>query len=170
MADVRVQVPAPAISDTANQAKLICGGLTVTLPWWPDEISWASLAQSWSEQQRPGRAPLLLKDAQTMPEISLGFMLSNRDTNFVGDGGSILQTMKDLDSMAKSDLPVQLMLAARDAGRFRITDLSITELDHNSTGEPLTAEVSMTIKRSTSVAAPIGPVPPRKKKKPRKGR
>lgn len=168
MADVRVQVPAPAVSDAANQAKFICGGLTVALPWWPDEIAWASLAQSWSEQQRPGRAPLLLKDAQTMPEISLGFILANRDTIFVGDGGSVLPIMQNLDSMAKSDIPVQLMLATRDAGRFRITDLSVTELEHDANGQPVRAEVSMTIKRSSDAAAPIGPVSARKKKKGRR--
>lgn len=168
MADVRVQVPAPAVSDVANRAKMICGAITVQLPWWPDEIAWASLAQSWSEQQRPGRAPLLLMDAQTMPEISLGFILANRDTTFLGDGGSVLGIMQDLGRMTRSETPVQLMLATRDAGRFRITDLSITELEHGTNGEPVRAEVSMTIKRSSDAAAPIGPVPARKR--PKKGR
>lgn len=164
MADVRIQVAAPVAADPVNQARLICAGLTAVLPWWPEEITWSQLAQTWSEQQRPGRAPLLLKEAQTLPEISIGFVAANKDTTFVGDGGSVLPLMKTLDQMAKSQTPVQLMLAARDAGRFRITDYSVTELDHDSAGNPIKAEISLLIKRAQDASAPIGPVPARKKK------
>lgn len=164
MADVRIQVAAPATPDPANQARLICGGLTATLPWWPEEIAWSQLAQTWAEQQRPGRAPLLLKEGQTLPEISIGFMVANRDSTFVGDGGTVLPLMQAIDKMAKSQTPVQLMLAARDAGRFRITDYSMTELDHDSSGNPIKAEIALVIKRAQDASAPIGPVPARKRK------
>lgn len=164
MADVRIQVAAPVAADPANQARLICGGLTAILPWWPEEIAWSQLAQVWTEQQRPGRAPLLLKEAQTLPEISIGFIAANRDTLFLGDGGSILPLMKTLDAMAKSETPVQLMLATRDAGRFRVADYSVTELDHDTSGNPTKAEISLVIKRAQDASAPMGPIPARKKK------
>lgn len=165
MADVRLQVAAPPAAKATNRARLICGAINVSLPWWPDEISWSALANSWTELQRPGTWPLLVNDAQGLPEISLGFIASNRDTSYIGDGGSILPMLQDIDQMAKSEKPVQLMLATRDAGRFRIIDYAITELEHNSDGQPVRAEVSLVIKRAQDAAAPIGPVKASKRKK-----
>lgn len=165
MANVRVAVVAPVRTTPSRQAVLICGSLRVVLPWWPEDISWSSAAPTWSEQQRPGRAPLLLKEAEQLPEIAIGFILANRATTYANDGGSVLPMMETLGQMAKSDTPVQLMLAARESGRYRITDLSVTELEHDTAGQPTKAEVSMTIKRAQDAAAPIGPVSSKKKKK-----
>lgn len=166
MADVRVQVAAPSTPDPTNQARLICGATTVILPWWPDEIAWNTMAYSWTEQPRPGRAPLLLQDAKTLPEISLGFVLAYKPTTFVADARSIQPVINDLRTIATSETPAQLMLAARDTGRWRITDFAVTELDHAAEGSPIRAEISMTLKRAQDASAPIGPVPARKKKKP----
>lgn len=168
MADVRIQVAAPSTPDPANQARLICGSTTVVLPWWPDEVSWNAMAYSWSEQARPGRAPLLLQEAKTLPEISLGFILAYKPTTYVGDADSVQPVINDLREIATSDTPAQLMLAARDTGRWRVTDFAVTELDHAAEGSPLRAEVSMTLKRAQDASAPIGPVPPRKSKPGRK--
>lgn len=165
MADVRIQVGATPTIDATNQARLICGAITVTLPWWPDEIAWNTMAYSWTEQPRPGRAPLLLQEARTLPEISIGFVLAFKPTNFVFDAPSIQPTINDLRAIATSETPTQLMLAARDTGRWRITDFAITELDHAPEGSPIRADVSMTLKRAQDAAAPIGPVPARKKKR-----
>lgn len=166
MADVRIQVAAPSTPDPANQARLICGATTVILPWWPDEIAWNTMAYSWTEQPRPGRAPLLLQDAKTLPEISLGFVLAYKPTTFVADARSIQPVINDLRTIATSETPAQLMLAARDTGRWRVTDFAVTELDHATEGSPIRAEISMTLKRAQDASAPIGPVPARKKKKP----
>lgn len=165
MANVRVQVLAPATSTPTGKAILVAAPVRVVLPWWPEDITWGSLAQTWSEQQRPGRAPLLLKEGQTNPEINLGFVASNKDTMTVGDGGSVQQLLANLQLMALRDVPVQLLLSARDTGRWRVTDLSVTELDHAVNGEPTKADVSMVLKFAQDAAAPIGPVPARKKKR-----
>jgi phage protein U len=164
MADVRVQVAAPATADSSNQARMICGSTTVVLPWWPDEIAWSSLADEWTDIQRPGRHPLVVREGETLQEITLGFTMAKKATTFVGDGGSVLPDLQALNTMSRGDIPVQLMLAARDTGRWRITDFSFTELDHASDGQITKAEVSMTIRRASDASAPVGPVPARKRK------
>lgn len=164
MADVRLQVAAPLAVQATNRARLICGSLSVSLRWWPDEISWSALANSWTELQRPGNWPLLVNDARALPEISIGFIASNKDTSYIGDGGSILPMLDSIDEMTNSSKPVQLMLGTRDAGRFRIIDFNFTELDHNTDGQPVRAEISLVIKQAQDAAAPIGPVKASKRK------
>lgn len=158
MADVRVAVPAPVAADPARQARLICAGDTVILPWWPDEVAWNQMAYTWNEQTRPGRAPLLLLESQTLPEIQLGFVLAYRPTNFVSDAQNIQPTLNTLRKMATSKKPAQLVLASRETGRWRVTDFSYTELDWAPDGSPIRAEVSLTLKRAQDAAAPVGPV------------
>jgi phage protein U len=153
MADVRVSVPAPVGPAPDRQARLICGVVSATLPWWPDEISWNALAQEWSEQKRPGRAPMLVKEAQTLPELAIGFIASDRPS---GTADTLLTALR---SMAASATPVQLMLASRELGRWRVTDLAYTELEHAVSGVPIRAEVSLTLKRAMDASAPIGPLP-----------
>jgi hypothetical protein len=168
VANLRVSVPVSVAPVSRSQAKLICGGLTATLPWWPDEIAWSEIAESWTEQTRPGRAPLLLKETSTLPEVSVGFIASTRDQTMQGDGGSIQPMLDTLSEMASSDTPVQLLLGSNDQGRFRIIDLSYTELDHAPNGEPSKVEVSLVLKTAQDASAPIGPIPSRKKKKKKK--
>lgn len=158
MADVRVAVAAPARPDPARQARLIGSGITVILPWWPDEVAWSQMAYAWGEQNRPGRAPLLLLENQTLPEVQVGFILAYRSTLFVEDAPSIQPTLNDLRAIAISGEPAQLMLAARDTGRWRVTDFSYTELEWAAEGSPIRAEVSLTLKRAQDAAAPVGPV------------
>lgn len=158
MADVRVAVAAPARPDPTRQARLIGAGITVILPWWPDEVAWNQMAYAWGEQNRPGRAPLLLLENQTLPEVQVGFILAYRSTRFVEDAASIQPTLNDLRNIAISKEPAQLMLAARDTGRWRVTDFSYTELEWAAEGSPIRAEVSLTLKRAQDAAAPVGPV------------
>lgn len=165
MADVRLAVPAPVAASPDRQARLVCGAITAVLPWWPDEIAWSAFAQSWSEQNRPGRLPLLVKEAWTLPEVAIGFIASDRPS------GSTASLLGSLQQIAASDTPVQLMLASRELGRWRMTDLSYTELEHAVSGEPTRAEVSLTLKRAMDASAPIGPLPqPTKGKGKGKGR
>ena len=158
MADVRVSLDAPVVADPQRQARLICAGITVILPWWPDEVAWNQMAYAWGEQNRPGRAPLLLLEAQTLPEVQIGFILAYRSNRFVEDAASIQPTLDALRKTAVSGQPAQLMLAARDTGRWRVTDFSYTELEWAAEGSPLRAEVSLTLKRAQDAAAPVGPV------------
>ena len=162
MADLRVTLPAPVQQDPTRQARLIGASATVVLPWWPNDIEFAALSYVWTEQPRPGRAPLLLLDSRTLPEVQIGFMLAARPTAYVDDAASIAPIVTQLRTLETDLAPVQLMLASRDLGRWRILDLSITELDHGRDGSPLRADVSMTLKIAQDASAPIGPVAARK--------
>ena len=165
MADVRVTIPARTLANPAGQASLVCGSLSIVLPWWPTEIGWSQLAYSWSEQARPGRAPLLLQEAQTLPEITLGFILASKPATYLSQSAGIQGELDTLRAISTSDTPAQLMLAARDTGRWRVIDLSYTEIDHAAEGSPIRAEVSVTLKRAKDAAAPIGPIKPKGKGK-----
>lgn len=148
----------------AGEAVLICGADIVTLPWWPTSLEWTALTGSWTEQPRPGRAPLLLKEANQLPELNVGCILATKSTTYVGDGGTVQPTISALRRIAASDTPAQLMLATRDTGRWRVIDLQYSELDHDAAGNVTKAELSMTLKRAQDAAAAIGPIPPKKKK------
>lgn len=150
----------------ADRAVLINGADTVVLPWWPDTIEWQSLASQWREQNRPGRVPLLLKESSQLPEITIGCILASRSVTFVGDGGTVDSTLSTLLKMESAKTPTQLMLGSRDTGRWRITELQYTELDHDREGGITKAELTLTLKRAQDVVAAIGPIPPRKKSTP----
>lgn len=149
----------------AGEAVLICGADTVTLPWWPSTIEWTALSGTWMEQQRPGRAPLLLKEASQLPELHIGCTIASKSTTFVGDGGTVQPTISALRRITASATPAQLMLATRDTGRWRVTEFGYTELDHDTVGNVTKVEVSITLKRAQDAAAAIGPIPPKKKAK-----
>ena len=168
MADLRLTLAAPTVPDPARQARLIGNGTTVVLPWWPDEITHAQLADAWVEQPRPGRDPLLLRESTTLAELNIGFILANRSRVFVDDAADIDATLTALRTIASGISPVQLMLASRDTGRWRVTSFDITELDHTPLGLPLKADVTLTLKRAQDASAPVGPVPARKPTKKRK--
>ncbi|MCA8957954.1 MAG: hypothetical protein KDC87_17900, partial [Planctomycetes bacterium] len=39
--------------------------------WMPEEIETSSIAQAWTQVQRPGRVPLLLSQGKNLPVVSL---------------------------------------------------------------------------------------------------
>lgn len=143
----QVRISAPAIG-------------TVVLPWWPDEIASANLAGVYEEQARPGRTPLLLRSGDPLPELRIGCIVS---TTSADRPGSVATVIAGLRRLALAKKPVDVKLASRSAS-YRITDLGITELDWDTTGEPSSAEVSLTLLSASDAAVPVGPI----KKKPKR--
>jgi hypothetical protein len=133
---------------------------TVVLPWWPDEIASGNLAGVYEEQARPGRAPLLLRSGDPLPELRIGCIVSTTSADAAGNVGQVVAGLRRL-ALAKK--PVDVKLASR-SGQYRITDLGITELDWDSNGEPSSAEVSLTLLSASDAAVPVGPI----KKKPKR--
>lgn len=146
-------------SVASGKATLVAGAFAVTLPWWPTDISWDSLADSWSEIPRPGNDPLLVRDARTLPEVRIGFLAATRE------GESVQKLLDDLRVLAGLSSPAQLMLGARDAGVYRVTDLSIVELDHVDGGDCSRADVELVLKEAVDASAPLGPIKPKKKRR-----
>lgn len=127
---------------------------TVRLPWWPDEIRQDRLAPVWEPQERPGRTPVLLRRGLNLPEIRVGGVVSTRDASRPGDVGALLAK---LTRAAGVRAPVTLRIATR-SGRYRITDMSFTELDWAANGQPREAEVSIVFARASDASIPVGPV------------
>lgn len=144
-----------------SQVSLYVRGIgTVILPWWPEDISLSGGTNSYDEQARPSRKPLLLLDGIDLEELRIGCMVSLRDA--VGPEGmaranEVVAVLTGLRAMSVSLVPVQVKLASR-GGLYRITDLGVTELDWDSGGNPIAAEVSFTLREASQAVIPVGPI------------
>lgn len=134
---------------------------TVVLPWWPDEIAWGSMAATYEEQERPGRLPLLLRSGVGLEELRIGTVVRPRDLEGSGTGAatsptvaSILDTLR---GMSRAIMPITVSIAGRSSS-YRMTDLGITEIEWDSAGNPLAAEISITLKAASEAVVPVGPV------------
>lgn len=155
-----VRVPGYA-SEVTRQVRLTAPTVgEVVLPWWPDEISSAAMAGVYETQDRPGRTPLLLRSGDPLPELRIGCIVSTTNPEQPGD---VAQVVTALRRMAVVKKPVTVKLASRSA-RYRITDLGITELDWDISGEPSSAEVAITLTTASDATVPVGPI----KKKPKR--
>ncbi len=154
----------PGYTATATrQARLYAQGVgTVVLPWWPDEIAHAAIAPLYETQDRPGRAPLLLRSGDSLAEVRIGCLISTTTAEINGVG-NVSAVLNGLRAAAQSKKPVNLRLASRKS-QYRVTDLGITELDWDDKGQPISAEVSMTLTSASDAAVPVGPI----KKKPKR--
>jgi hypothetical protein len=126
----------------------------VVLPWWPDEIAGGNLAGIYETQERPGRKPLLLRSGDPLGELRIGCIVATSNPEQPGNVGQVLGGLRRMAVVKK---PVTVKLASR-AGRYRITDLGITELDWDLTGQPCQAEVSITMTAASDAVVPVGPI------------
>lgn len=150
-----------------RQVRLTSGQLgTVVLPWWPEEITWGGMAATYDEQERPGRKPLLLRTGAGLEELRIGTIVRPRDLEGSGDVGTsggtdvsptISTMLYTLRAMSRAQQPITVAIAGRSA-LYRITDLGITELEWSSSGSPLVAELSLTLKAASEAAIPVGPI------------
>jgi hypothetical protein len=153
MTDIAIAAKKPtgAAAAVRIQAK---GVGTIRLPWWPEEIRQDRLAPVWETQDRPGREPVLLRRGLSIPEVRIGGIVGTRDGGLTGNVGPLLAK---LEKAANVSTPVILRIATR-SGRYRITDLSITELDWANNGQPREAEVSIVLTGASNASIPVGPV------------
>ena len=150
-------------SEVTRQVRLSAPVIgTVVLPWWPDEIALSNYASVYETQARPGRTPLLLRSGDSLPELRIGCLVSTT-TAEVGRVGNVSTVLAALRRMASAPKPLTVKVASR-SGRYRLTDLGITELDWDTDGQPISAEVSITLISASDAAVPIGPI----KKKPKR--
>ncbi len=141
------------LADGPRRAVLACEGVgTLNLPWWPSDFEVSGLAPAYTQQTRPGRAPLLLRETDTLPEIRMSFTLGTAPEVSADVEASLLSRM------AKAKQPVTLTLAARGRGKFRITELTFVEVDWTSLGSTSVYDVDMTLTRVSDAVIPIGPV------------
>jgi hypothetical protein len=154
---VSVEVRVPGYQADVNRQLTLFAPIvgTVVLPWWPDEIASSALAGVYETQDRPGRQPLLLRSGDPLPEIRVGCVVSTSNPDQPGNVANVLTALRTLAVRAK--FPITVKMASR-TGRYRITDLGITELEWDKSGEPTMAEVSLTLTTASGTVIPVGPI------------
>ncbi len=141
-------------SPDTRQAVLVHPRLPwAVLPWWPEDIEQSDLARTYSEFARPGLAPLLIPEAQSLDSYNVSFGVIEADGK-----GSVRPLTDALRALAGSEVPVSLVLAKSSRGLFHITGLTITERSHTKRGNESWADVSMTLKRASDYTVKVGPV------------
>ena len=128
-------------------------GTIVRLPWMPDEIETANIAQAWEQVARPGRRPLMLARGKNLPTVSLPVRLVNP-----GQVGDVQGTIDTLGNLARSSNPLHLNVGAQFRGAWRITGLTVRETHWNADGKPVDADVTIELTASSDMVAPVGPV------------
>lgn len=135
-----------------SRARLQIPGTVVTLPWWPSGIAWEDLADTWTQQNRPGRDPLLLRNSRNLATLRIDATIGTDYREPVS------QMIQDLRKIARSKKPVTLWLGNVARGEWRVTDLAVTERDWTSNGSASVADVEIILTRLSNAAIPIGPV------------
>lgn len=143
-------------------AALVCQGVgTLVLPWWPDVITRSGNTRTWTEQTRPGRTPLLLSDGLALPEYQVSYLLRTGDL-----AESVADHIALLDAIATSETPVTLMLEGTNRGLFHVTEVSVAEVTHTTSGEPSSADISATLKAASDATINVGTIPRKANKMP----
>lgn len=147
--------------DRNRNARLACPDVgTLDLPWWPD-VSRSGYVQRWEEIERPGKDPLL---------VQAGGNLDTYVLSYVARGANLTTSMAThlglLNRIAKASKPVKLWLGATNRGEYHVTEVDIAEIHHTADGSVTVADVSITLKRASSVTVNVGPVKPARHPKP----
>lgn len=125
-------------------------GFTVTFPYAPNEIDYKNLTPGFDEQERPGRAPLLLRSGDQLIEMSFSAKLCRPDHTSIED---VLAKFVWLMALGER---VRVGYDGLSGGLWRITEGAITVTDH----EPFTNHVNegtlqMTLKRASDLAVAL---------------
>ena len=137
----------------AGKARLRCAALdvTLTLPWWPTDVSRTLSARNVSELERPNKRPLAVPTSLTTDDYSIGY--TAREKDFRDHVGAHIN---DLEKIARTKSPVQLLLADQAEGLFRLEAPSVTILEWAATGKPSVVDVSLTLKRASDATVNVG--------------
>jgi len=137
----------------AGQAQLRCVPLKIylDLPWWPTDVSRTLSVRNVSELERADKRPLAVPTSLTPDDYSIGYTLRHSDYRTPVAGH-----LNDLETIARSKTPVQLLLADQTEGLFRIESASVTVLEFAANGKPSVADVSLTLKRASDAQVKVG--------------
>lgn len=153
MASVATAVPG-RVGSVDGRARLLCGTLEpLILPWWPDEVETSGMAAGYAEDPRPGRTPVLTRSADPLATFRMPFTLSGPTLQ-----DSVLAEVTLLERYAAAKPVVQVMFGRFNRGHWRVTEASMVEKAWTSAGEPAEVDVTLTLRRASDAAIPIGPV------------
>ncbi|MBI1377254.1 MAG: hypothetical protein GC157_07210 [Frankiales bacterium] len=160
MATLVTVIPGSVIAST-QLARLVCPGVgTLVLPWWPSEVEHSEWAPEYAETPRPGRTMVQTRSSDPLPQLRLAFTL--RTTN---PSESIDEQLTLVRRLAAAKPVVQLLLGPSDRGRWRIREAGAVESDWADDGTASIADVSLTLRRESDAAIPVGPIRKKPKRK-----
>lgn len=130
------------------------GALSFSAPYAPREIEYGGWAQEWTQTDRSGNTPLLLRKSQ--PLFSLRFSLLLASTN---PYESQVPRLAALQNLARTKERVLVRYSPTEAGLWRITEFTISsEQRHPETDEITRCVVSLTLTQASDAAPSVGPV------------
>lgn len=144
----------------AGQAVLRCAALEidVVLPWWPTDVSRSLAYRNVTELERPDKRALAIPSTITTDDYSVGYTVRTADYQQATlDGISVTKHINDLEKIARTKYPVQLILGEQVEGLFRIESPLITILHWDvDTDRPSVVDVTLTLKRASDAEVNVG--------------
>ncbi len=139
----------------ADRVRLRCAALNVTLrlPFWPTDSTHTPSGRNVASLDRNGQAPLDVPTTRSTAERSLGFTLRNEDYH-----ATVQPLIADLERIAATVWPVQLLMGDHDTGLWRLEAPQITEIARADDGTPSVVDVSLVLKRASDAIVRTGPV------------
>lgn len=137
----------------AGKARLRCVALdlVVEMPWWPTDVARNLSVRNVNELDRPDRRALAVPSGLTADDYSIGYTVRQVDFR-----EPIAAHIADLEKIARTKSPVQLLLADQTEGLFRVESAAVTVLQWATNGKPSVADVQLTLKRASDATVRVG--------------
>lgn len=148
------------------------GKISLSIPVAPRSIDYDNFGQVWTEAERSGTSPLLLRKGTKLETMAFSFLATDPMSMFAPQA-SVINALRQLCGTRER---VLVRYGPQEAGPWRVEEASVSsELRHPTTNEITRATISVTLKRASDAAPPVGPVhggpkpaPRRPKPKPRR--
>lgn len=131
------------------------GKLSFTFELAPREIEYGGWNQNWTQVDRSGREPLLLRKGDNLDTLKFSFMM----TRIYAMNARQTEAMNALKAMAKTNERILVRYGPSEAGLWRVTEASVSSMLRNPDDNEVTrAMASVTLTRASDPAVAVGPV------------
>jgi hypothetical protein len=139
----------------SSSAILIVAGVgTLELPWWPTELEYSGLAPGYTDIERPGRTPIVVRSSEPLESLRIAFTL--RGPTLADSAAGWTNAVRVL---SRATPLCKLMLGPSDRGTWRVVEAGYSEADWTADGSPAVADVVIVLRQASDAAIPVGPVP-----------
>lgn len=137
------------------KARLRAGKVEVELPFAPVDVEHTPRQRAWSQQERPGRAPLLLDDGTTLATMRWTPLVAQLDVETSIEG--LIDRLQKL--VAGRDRVRVAGMSRRERGPWVLTGLTYTVLARQQGTNAITqARLTLTFTEPSSANPRLGPV------------
>lgn len=131
-------------------------GAALSVPYAPREISYDGIAQKWTEVERSGDKPLLMRQGDVLTKMKFSVRLANVNMFFAQTGA-----FAAIRALAKTRERVLVRYGPNEAGLWRITECALSSSKrHPDTNEVTDAVATFTLTEASDAAPAVGPVNP----------